>query len=60
MTYVKVHERLHGSSVRLRHTGVLCGLVSDKLEWKLGLIIMIAFWVIAFALRVFLVTKNDD
>jgi len=36
------------------------GLFSDKLEWKYGLIIMIAFWVIAFALRVFLVTKNDD
>jgi hypothetical protein len=32
----------------------------ESYSWKVGLIGMVALWVIAFALRVFLVTKNDD
>ena len=40
---------------------VFCvGLFSDQYKWQYGLIGMVALWVIAFALRVFLVTKNDD
>ena len=35
------------------------GLFSDRLGWQTGLICMVAFWVAAFALRVFLVSKND-
>lgn len=35
------------------------GLFSDRLGWQTGLIIMVAFWVVAFALRVFLVSRND-
>lgn len=36
------------------------GLFYEPLKWQYGLIIGVAFWVIAFALRVFLVTKADD
>jgi hypothetical protein len=32
----------------------------ESYDWKVGLIGMVALWVIAFALRVFLVTKSDD
>lgn len=40
---------------------VFCvGLFSDRYKWQYGLIGMVSLWVIAFALRVFLVTKNDD
>jgi hypothetical protein len=40
---------------------VLCvGLFSDAYDWKLGVIGMIALWVVAFALRVFLVSRSDD
>ncbi len=35
------------------------GLFSDRLGWRTGLICMVAFWVAAFALRVFLVSRND-
>ncbi len=35
------------------------GLFSDRLDWQTGLIVMVAFWVAAFALRVFLVSRND-
>lgn len=36
------------------------GLFADVYDWKLGVIGLVALWVIAFALRVFLVTKSDD
>lgn len=36
------------------------GLFYDGLSWQYGLIIGVAFWVIAFALRVFLATRSDD
>jgi hypothetical protein len=41
---------------------VFCvGLFSPETwSWKMGLIGMVTLWVIAFALRVFLVTRNDD
>ena len=41
---------------------VLCvGLfVPDAYTWKLGIIGLVTLWVIALALRVFLVTRDDD
>ena len=36
------------------------GLFYDGLKWQHGLIIGVAFWVIAFALRVFLVSRSED
>jgi hypothetical protein len=36
------------------------GLFSDQYSWKYGLIGMVALWVIAYALRVFLISKSDD
>jgi len=36
------------------------GLFSDQYKWQYGLIGMVALWVVAFALRVFLVSKSDD
>ena len=36
------------------------GLFSNVYSWQYGLIIMVALWVIAFALRVFLSTRGDD
>jgi hypothetical protein len=36
------------------------GLFSDQYVWQYGLIGMVALWVIAFALRVFLVTRSED
>jgi hypothetical protein len=41
---------------------VLCvGLfVPDAYSWKLGIIGLVTLWVIAFALRVFLATRDDD
>jgi len=40
---------------------VLCvGLFSDAYSWKLGVIGMVTLWVLAFALRVFLITRSDD
>ena len=40
---------------------VLCvGLFADVYNWKLGVIGLVTLWVIAFALRVFLVTRDDD
>ena len=35
------------------------GLFSDQMAWQTGLICMVGFWVAAFALRVFLVSRND-
>ena len=34
--------------------------VPDGYGWKLGIIGLVTLWVIAFALRVFLVSRNDD
>jgi hypothetical protein len=40
---------------------VLCvGLFADAWGWKLGVIGLVTLWVLAFALRVFLVTRADD
>jgi hypothetical protein len=40
---------------------VLCvGLFSDAYTWGLGVVGMVTLWVVAFALRVFLVTRDDD
>jgi hypothetical protein len=40
---------------------VLCvGLFADAYSWKLGVIGLVTLWVLAFALRVFLVTRADD
>jgi len=41
---------------------VLCvGLFSpETYSWKLGVIGMVTLWVIAYALRVFLISKSDD
>ena len=41
---------------------VLCvGLFSpETYSWKLGVIGMVTLWVVAFALRVFRVTRDDD
>lgn len=36
------------------------GLFSDEYSWQYGLIGMVALWVVAFALRVFLSTRGDD
>ncbi len=34
------------------------GLFSDAYSWKLGIVGLVTLWVIAFALRVFLTTKE--
>jgi len=40
---------------------VLCvGLFADVYNWKLGVVGLVTLWVIAFALRVFLATRDDD
>lgn len=36
------------------------GLFDDAYSWGLGVVGMITLWVVAFALRVYLVTKDDD
>ena len=37
----------------------LVGLLTDAYSWQMGLVVMVALWVIGFALRVFLVTKEE-
>jgi hypothetical protein len=40
---------------------VLCvGLFADAWGWRLGVIGLVTLWVLAFALRVFLATRDDD
>jgi hypothetical protein len=40
---------------------VFCvGVFADSYSWKLGVIGLVTLWVVAFALRVFLVTRADD
>ena len=36
------------------------GLFSDAYAWGLGVVGLVTLWVLAFALRVFLVTRDDD
>ena len=37
----------------------LVGLLTDAYSWQMGVVGMIALWAIGFALRVFLVTKEE-
>jgi hypothetical protein len=37
----------------------LVGLLTDAYSWQMGLVVMVALWVIGFALRVFLVSKEE-
>jgi hypothetical protein len=36
------------------------GLFTDQYSWQIGVIGLVAAWVLAFALRVFLVGRSDD
>ena len=36
------------------------GLFSDQYKWQYGVIGLVALWVIAFALRVFLASRSDE
>ena len=36
------------------------GLFGDVYSWKLGIVGLVALWVVAFTLRVFLVSRDDD
>ena len=36
------------------------GLFGDSYNWGLGVVGLVTLWVIAFALRVYLVTRDDD
>lgn len=36
------------------------GLFDDAYTWGLGVVGLVTLWVIAFALRVYLVTRDDD
>jgi len=37
-----------------------CGLFGDSYNWGLGVVGLVTLWVIAFALRVYLVTRDDE
>jgi hypothetical protein len=40
---------------------VLCvGLFSDAYSWGLGVVGLVTLWVLAFALRVYLITRDDS
>ncbi len=40
---------------------VLCvGLFSDAYSWGLGVVGLVTLWVLAFALRVYLITRDDE
>jgi hypothetical protein len=40
---------------------VLCvGLFSDAYSWRLGVVGLVTLWVLAFALRVYLITRDDE
>ncbi len=40
---------------------VLCvGLFADAYNWKLGVVGLVTLWVLAFALRVYLITRDDE
>ena len=36
------------------------GLFSDAYAWGLGVVGLVTLWVLAFALRVYLITRDDD
>jgi hypothetical protein len=36
------------------------GVFTDQYSWQVGVIGLVAAWVIAFALRVFLVSRSDE
>lgn len=47
----------------LMGSGVLVlvvGLFSDAYSWRLGVVGLVALWVVAFALRVYLFTADGD
>jgi len=40
---------------------VLCvGLFSDAYSWGLGVVGLVTLWVLAFALRIYLITRDDE
>jgi hypothetical protein len=40
---------------------VLCvGLFSDAYSWGLGVVGLVTLWVLAFALRVYLISRDDN
>ncbi|MDM8000126.1 MAG: hypothetical protein QUS33_09050 [Dehalococcoidia bacterium] len=47
---------LFGSGILVLAVGVF----DDAYSWGLGVVGMITLWVVAFALRVYLVTRDDD
>ena len=54
---------LNSITALLFGSGVLVlfvGLFSDAYTWGLGVVGMVTLWVIAFALRVYLVTRDND
>jgi len=54
---------LNAFTALLFGSGVLVlavGLFGDSYNWGLGVVGLVTLWVIAFALRVYLVTKDDD
>jgi hypothetical protein len=54
---------LNSFTALLFGSGVLVlavGLFADVYNWGLGVVGMVTLWVMAFALRVFLVTRDDD
>jgi hypothetical protein len=54
---------LNAFTALLFGSGVLVlavGLFGDSYNWGLGVVGLVTLWVIAFALRVYLVTRDDD
>jgi hypothetical protein len=47
---------LFGSGVLVLAVGVF----GDSYNWGLGIVGLVTLWVLAFALRVFLVTRDDE
>ncbi len=54
---------LNAFTAFLMGSGVLVlvvGLFSDAYPWGLGVVGLVALWVVAFALRVYLITSDGD
>jgi hypothetical protein len=54
---------LNAFTAFLMGSGVLVlvvGLFGDAYPWGLGVVGLVALWVVAFALRVYLVTADED
>ena len=54
---------LNAFTAFLMGSGVLVlvvGLFSDAYPWGLGVVGLVALWVVAFALRVYLITADGD